>query len=67
VKRVCPPRRRSNLVVADCVLGEGEAYEQLLGKHAERPLIQEAIRTIWRSLENVREFRVADPRRGGAG
>lgn len=49
-----PPRL--NLVVADCVLGEGEAYEQLLAKHADRPLIQEAIRTIWRSLQNVREL-----------
>jgi len=49
-----PPRL--NLVVADAVLTRGEAYERLLAQYKDNPAIQEAIRSIWYALENVREL-----------
>lgn len=45
-----------NLVIADCVLGEGEAYEALLDRYKAHPAIQEAIRSIWTSLQHIRDL-----------
>ncbi|MEW6745482.1 MAG: BREX-1 system adenine-specific DNA-methyltransferase PglX [Planctomycetota bacterium] len=45
-----------NLVVADCVLGKGEAYETLLGRYKNAPEIQKAIKAIWDALQQMREL-----------
>ncbi len=45
-----------NLVVADCALGEGEAYEALLERYAGRRPIREGIRAIWESLHDIRDL-----------
>jgi hypothetical protein len=45
-----------NLVIADCVLGRGTAYEQLLSRYKDPPDVQNAIRSIWDSLEHIRDL-----------